>query len=596
MAPFAVLVAGVGAQVPVDAPVPMLVATLVLLGLGRLGTTVRSTSLWAASLSAASFGWLYLLGTGIGRAVTEPTVAHLWGGGAIWPLLAAVAVVGAAAPVVGLGRIPALVGYAVAGLVGTCALVAPALDNSLTAATLSLLPFVLVWAAAATLAPAPWRPVAVLPMAGAAVLPVVVLLDLAGTAFRATLEVGAPFTQPFGVHVAASSPWVAPWLAAPTLVVLAVAACALVALVSPLRRTEWLVALAVAAALGALITLPLYDVPLAVVVSVLAALSVAGFAAAERVADPTAAWVRGAAALPGLLAVAAALPNDVLTTLVLAIATAVSVHLMRRLDLTGDVATATFAAAFGGLVWAGAEVLSVPEVDRAVPILLVLGGLAIWRPEPVLEVSAAAVGTLASLGAVASAVDTSWALAIHLTVAGVLVTTSSLVHPTRRFLAWPGGLLLAMATWVRLSELGVTVPEAYTLPSALVLTAVGAWRLVRDESGATMRLLAPGLTLATVPSLLVVIDEPTSLRALLLGLGCLALILAGVALRWSAPLVVGSVVGALLVLRELAPYAAELPSWVVIGLSGTLLLVVGVTWESRMRDVRTASRYIAALR
>ena len=83
-----------------------------------------------------------------------------------------------------------------------------------------------------------------------------------------------------------------------------------------------------------------------------------------------------------------------------------------------------------------------------------------------------------------------------------------------------------------------------------------------------MRLLAPGLTLATVPSLLVALDDPTSLRALLLGLGCLVLVLAGVALRWSAPLVVGSVVGAVLVLRELAPYAADLPPWVVIGLSG----------------------------
>jgi hypothetical protein len=55
-------------------------------------------------------------------------------------------------------------------------------------------------------------------------------------------------------------------------------------------------------------------------------------------------------------------------------------------------------------------------------------------------------------------------------------------------------------------------------------------------------------------------------------------------------------VGAVLVLRELAPYAADLPSWVVIGLSGTLLLVVGVTWESRMRDARTATRYVASLR
>jgi hypothetical protein len=82
----------------------------------------------------------------------------------------------------------------------------------------------------------------------------------------------------------------------------------------------------------------------------------------------------------------------------------------------------------------------------------------------------------------------------------------------------------------------------------------------------------------------------------LLGVGCLVLVLAGVALRWSAPVVVGSGVGAVLVLRELAPYAADLPPWVVIGLSGTLLLVVGVTWESRMRDARTATRYVASLR
>ena len=256
----------------------------------------------------------------------------------------------------------------------------------------------------------------------------------------------------------------------------------------------------------------------------------------------------------------------------------------------------TFTAAFGGLVWADGEVASVPEVDRAVPILLVLGGLAIWRPDPVLEIPAAVVGLVASIGAVASAVDTSTALALHLTVAGALVTTSSLIHPTRRFLAWPGGLLLAMATWVRLADLGVTVPEAYTLPSALVLTAVGAWRLSRDDGSPTVRLLGPGLTLATVPSLLVVLDDPTPLRALLLGVGCLALVLAGVALRWSAPLAVGAVVGGLLVLRELAPYTAELPSWVVIGLSGTVLLTVGVTWESRMRDVRTAGRYVASLR
>ena len=84
--------------------------------------------------------------------------------------------------------------------------------------------------------------------------------------------------------------------------------------------------------------------------------------------------------------------------------------------------------------------------------------------------------------------------------------------------------------------------------------------------------------------------------ALLLGAACLGLVLAGVRCRLSAPLVVGGLVGGLLVLRELAPYAAAVPPWLLIGLSGALLTLVGVTWESRMRDLRTASQYVGHLR
>jgi hypothetical protein len=87
-----------------------------------------------------------------------------------------------------------------------------------------------------------------------------------------------------------------------------------------------------------------------------------------------------------------------------------------------------------------------------------------------------------------------------------------------------------------------------------------------------------------------------SLRAALLGAGCLGLVLAGTRLRWSSPLVVGAVVGGLLVLRELAPYAAATPQWVLIGLAGTVLTVVGVTWERRLRDLRQAADYLGRLR
>ena len=55
-------------------------------------------------------------------------------------------------------------------------------------------------------------------------------------------------------------------------------------------------------------------------------------------------------------------------------------------------------------------------------------------------------------------------------------------------------------------------------------------------------------------------------------------------------------VGGLLVLREVAPYAEATPRWVLIGLAGTLLTVVGVTWERRVVELREAAAYLGRLR
>ncbi|UMG91796.1 hypothetical protein [Nocardioides sp. TF02-7] len=92
------------------------------------------------------------------------------------------------------------------------------------------------------------------------------------------------------------------------------------------------------------------------------------------------------------------------------------------------------------------------------------------------------------------------------------------------------------------------------------------------------------------------LDDPLTVRALVLGAGCLALTVAGAALRWSAPLVVGSAVGAVLVLREIGPYAGEVPQWVWIGLAGALLTTVGITWERRLLELRRAVGLLGRLR
>jgi hypothetical protein len=594
VAPVAVLTAGVGAQWNNDAPVQMLATVIVLMGLGRIGTALPSPTLQSTAIATAVLGWLGVVAGGLNQVGDPVTAADYFGDLVCWPILAATVLAAVVGPVTGVRRVE-LGGYAVAGVVGTYGLLLPGLDNTETAMVSAVLAASAVWVAVLMVAPDRLRPAALLPLGGTLIVPVVAAFRLASEAGRAVLTIGEPFSRSLDVHVAAVSTEVSPLLLVPALLTTAAAGCAVAQLVEPLRRT-WVVSLATAIALGGVATLPLYDVPLALVVGALVVAAVGLFVAAERLrpsaADLARLVVLALTTASGLIA----LPSDRMVTGVLAVGCAMAGYLMARTDRTGAVASLSFPVAFAGLVWAGGNVVGVEEQFRAVPVLLVLGGLAIWRPQFELEASSAIAGILAAAASVLLADDLSVSMAVHLTVAGALVTASSIIHPTRRVLAWPGGLLLAAATWVRLADLGVHLPEAYTVPSALALVVVGAWRLHQDERSTTLTVLAPGLALAAVPSLLAMLDNPYSLRALVLGAACVVLTVAGPVLRWSAPIVVGAAVGGVLVLRELAPYAAQVPTWAAIGVAGALLLGVGITWESRMNDVRRASRYVAALR
>ncbi|HEY2877029.1 SCO7613 C-terminal domain-containing membrane protein [Nocardioides sp.] len=595
IAPLGVLVATIGSQAHTTHPVALVIAPVVLLALGRVGTLLPSATLSSASIGCSAPIWLLLLVVGVDRAGDPITAAHHIGDGAGWPFLAATLIAAAVGPVTGAHRSITRGGYAVAGLVGSYAVVLPVLDNAPTGMVAVLLGVSLVWVVVVAAGPRTLRAPALLPLGGVLIVPAVYAARLAAEAVR-VLSVGDPFSRPFGVHVLSSVTEGSPLLLVPTALTLALTGCAVAGLVDPVRRSTCGIALAGTAVVGGLATLSLYDVPLAVVVGTVLVVAVAAFVAAELLAASTADDAR--IVVLALVATAAvlALPSDRMTAGVLLVGCAMACYLLPRTDSTGAIAAFVFPIAFAGLVWSTFNVLGLHADLRAVPVLVVLGGLAIWRPQLELETSSAIVGSVTSAAAIAMARDTSVALAVHLTVAGVLVTASSIINPSRRWLAWPGGLLLAAATWVRLLDLGVHVPEAYTLPSALTLVAVGAWRLRRDDRSATLTVLAPGLTLATVPSLLAMLDDPYSLRALLLGAACVVLAVTGTVLRWSAPLVVGASVGTLLVLREFAPYAAQVPTWLSIGLSGAGLLVVGITWESRMNDVRRASQYVGALR
>ena len=323
---------------------------------------------------------------------------------------------------------------------------------------------------------------------------------------------------------------------------------------------------------GRVVTLPLYDVPLAAVVAVLLVALVRRLRRRRtpRRPDPPP-RVRDGASCPASLAVrrgpaerrddrASCSPSPPSS----------AAHLMRRTDLTGDVATAALRGRLrrAGLVRGRARCRSPRSTGRS-PCCSCSAASRSGGPSRCSRSPPPLVGTVASLGAVLAAADTQRALAIHLTVAGASSPPPRCVHPTRRFLAWPGGLLLAMATWVRLAELGVHTPEAYTLPSALVLTAVGllaaAPRRPRRHAAAAGARADPGhgpvaAGRARRPDVAArAAARPRLPRAGPRRRGPALERTAGRRSRGRC---------ALLVLRELAPYAADVPSWVVIGLSG----------------------------
>lgn len=256
----------------------------------------------------------------------------------------------------------------------------------------------------------------------------------------------------------------------------------------------------------------------------------------------------------------------------------------------GDVAPgplAGLAAALGtaGLVAAGAaRGLQAEQVGGslllAIPALA--GGAALLDRERsrYLEAVAVGAGVLAGALAVQDAGWLSWVLA-----GAGLVTLATALRPDRRAAAVGGGLLLSASSWIRLADAGVDAPEPYVLPLAVVALLLGHLRR-RDVPGTrSWQAYAPGLSVLLVPSLLASFDDDSVTRALLVGAAALTVLLLGVRERLQAPLSIGGAVLAVDALQLLGPAAAALPRWSTIGAAGTLLVVVGATYEQRRGEL-----------
>lgn len=186
--------------------------------------------------------------------------------------------------------------------------------------------------------------------------------------------------------------------------------------------------------------------------------------------------------------------------------------------------------------------------------------------------------------------------ALELTVLGVAAGITAYLSEDRRKAGWVSGLLLTVASWIRLADNNIQIVEWYTVPAAMALLFYGVRRLRRDPRESTWRCLGPGMGLALSPSLFLALGEPISWRGLFVAFASVALVALGVQVRLAAPFAIGVVATGLLALRNIWPVAAFIPRWTLLFIVGGVLLGVGMTWESRVNDVRAAGGFVRGLR
>ncbi|MFP5336809.1 MAG: SCO7613 C-terminal domain-containing membrane protein [Actinomycetes bacterium] len=221
---------------------------------------------------------------------------------------------------------------------------------------------------------------------------------------------------------------------------------------------------------------------------------------------------------------------------------------------------------------------------------------------------------------------TSWALPAALAVAGLptLLAAAAGEQPATRTVAvvlagaavgagtvaagaraWPPHRLTAVG--FGLAALGVLVAWGTTdldeVPVALLavgLLVAGTLRLWREAHSRSWPSLGPGLALLLGPPLLLSWLDPVAWRVAGLAVVAAAVVAAGAALRWQAPLLLGGGVLAVHAAVQTWPALVGLyeavPRWVSLGLAGAVLLALGARYERRVRDLRALQTRVAAMR
>jgi hypothetical protein len=144
------------------------------------------------------------------------------------------------------------------------------------------------------------------------------------------------------------------------------------------------------------------------------------------------------------------------------------------------------------------------------------------------------------------------------------------------------------ACWLLLYSAEVGLPEAYTLPFALVALLAGAYELHRRPELSSWVAYAPALVAGFLPSLalvLVDVDPNHLLRRGLLFVGAVLTVIVGSWRRRQAPVVTGSAVAVVVALYFLLLLwiSGTVAGYLLFALAGLVLIVLGAVYEKRLR-------------
>ncbi|PKQ25302.1 MAG: hypothetical protein CVT64_10820 [Actinobacteria bacterium HGW-Actinobacteria-4] len=178
-----------------------------------------------------------------------------------------------------------------------------------------------------------------------------------------------------------------------------------------------------------------------------------------------------------------------------------------------------------------------------------------------------------------------------LTYAGVALLVAGAAWLALAVLTWKPGrffsaAVLSLGTALIMADANISVIEAYTAVPAITVLGIGLWWMYEEPRVHSLRALGFGLALALVPSYVALVLEPDSLlRTIILTSLTIMLALAGVMLKWFAPILATTVTALVVSVAQLVVGSNMVVRLISFAVVGSILLAIASTFE-KLKQLR----------